>query len=124
MTIGSEILALLGTVMAAILGLLGVMTTARSNVKAKKIEADKPDWAGFTDRITERLDEQEKRIKAQDDMIVGLRERVDTLQRTIEASRRKYWAAVMGIRRISRQYEDALDHARLPDDIKSDVLNG
>lgn len=124
MEISSEIFVLLGSLAASGLGYLGVKTTARSNVREKIIEADKPDWAGFTDRITERLDEQEKRLKAQDDMIVGLRERVDTLQRTIEASRRKYWAAVMGIRRISRQYEDALDHARLPEDIKSDVLNG
>ena len=124
MGISSEIFALLGTLAAAILGYLGVKATARSNVKAKEIESDKPDWAGFTDRITERLDAQQVELKNQADQIISLRSRVETLQETIESTRRKYWAAIGGIRRIASRDKTALDTARLPPDVQEDVLNG
>ncbi|STC77583.1 hypothetical protein [Corynebacterium minutissimum] len=117
MHMDGELTGLIGTVAAAVLGVIGARLTARASVDAKKVEAAAPDWDSFTDKIMQRLDSQQNEIDA-------LRSRVETLQSTVEATRRKYWAAIGGLRRIARNSEDVLRIARLPPDVHDDVVNG
>ena len=117
MNMDGELTGLIGTLAAAVLGVIGARLTARASVDAKKVEAAAPDWDAFTDKIMQRLDSQQNEIDA-------LRSRVETLQSTVEATRRKYWAAIGGLRRIARNSEDVLKIARLPPDVHDDVVNG
>lgn len=124
MNLSGEVVAALGMIVAAYLGYLGNKFTARSAEETKRIETSKPDWDAFTERIMQRLDAQQVELKNQADQIISLRSRVETLQETIESTRRKYWAAIGGIRRIVSRDKAALDTARLPPDVQEDVLNG
>ena len=124
MNLSGEVVAALGMIVAAYLGYLGSKFTARSAEETKRIETSKPDWDAFTERIMQRLDAQQVEPKNQADQIISLRSRVETLQETIESTRRKYWAAIGGIRRIGSQDKTALNTARLPPDVQEDVLNG
>lgn len=117
MNLDGELAGLIGTLAAAVLGVIGARLTARASVDAKRVEAAAPDWDAFTDKIMQRLDSQQ-------DEIDSLRSRVETLQSTVEATRRKYWAAIGGLRRLARQSDKALSVARLPPDVHDDVING
>lgn len=117
MNVDGGMYGLIGTLAAAVLGVIGARLTARASVDAKKVEAAAPDWDAFTDKIMQRLDSQQEEIDS-------LRSRVETLQTTVEATRRKYWAAIGGLRRIARNSDNALSVARLPPDVHDDVVNG
>lgn len=124
MTISGELITAFGVIAAAVLGVIGTKITARSAEETKKIETSKPDWEAFTEKIMQRLDSQQVELQNQADQIISLRSRVETLQETIESTRRKYWAAIGGIRRIVSRDKTALETAKLPPDVHEDVLNG
>ncbi|WP_408929123.1 hypothetical protein ACKFR3_01575 [Corynebacterium marquesiae] len=116
-----EIIAAFGIIAT---GYPGNKSIARSAEETKRIETTRPDWDAFTECMMQRLDAQQVELKNQADQIISLRSRVETLQETIECTRRKYWAAIGGIRRIVGRDKSALDIARLPPDVQEDVLNG
>ena len=121
MTISSETATLLGVIGAALLTYLGTKVTAQATRDAKRIEAE---WKAFTDSIMRRIDAQQEELKAQSDQIDALRDRVESLQEIVETTRRKYWAAVNGLRRITQKHDVGLEAAQLPPDVHDDVING
>ncbi|ERS60816.1 hypothetical protein HMPREF1261_00480 [Corynebacterium sp. KPL1818] len=124
MTISGEAATLIGVIGAAILTYLGTKVTAQATRDAKRIESDKPEWKAFTDSIMRRIDAQQEELKSQSDQIDALRDRVESLQEIVETTRRKYWAAVNGLRRITQKHDVELDSAQLPPDVHDDVING
>lgn len=116
-TVTSEMLTFIGGIIAAGLTYLGVRVTSKASTEAKRIEAQGPDWRGFTEEIRQSVAEQKERI-------AELEQKVDSLQKAVESIKRKYWAAVAGLRRVARESPTALATARLPPDVHEDVVNG
>lgn len=112
---------LLGGAIAALLtGLfawLAARATGRSQVAAKRVEQEGPQWESFSQKIMERMDAQQKEID-------GLKEEVGTLREKVEAISQKYWRAVLALRRIFDRHPKAVDDAQLPRDIHEDVFEG
>lgn len=110
------VLVLIGPVVSAVFVFLGVRVTARSNEKAKEIEARGPEWKAFADSLQSRMD-------AQGDEISNLKDQVEGLQKTVDQLKHKYWQAVEGIRRAEAAMPGALNAAKLSPEVFDDVQN-
>ncbi len=109
-----------GAIAAVFTGLfawLAAKATGRSQVDAKKVEQQGPQWESFSQKIMERMDAQQEEID-------GLKQEVSTLREKVEAISQKYWRAVLALRRIFDRHPMAIEDAQLTKDVHEDVFEG
>ncbi len=101
-----------GVLAATITGLLGwvvARTTARSQVEAKQIEANAPQWGEFSDKLMERLEVLEKRVRE--------------LESQLDERNKEYWLSIGLLRRVLSKAPEVLEEAGIPVEIAKDVYN-
>lgn len=129
MTLSAEVLAAAGAILSPFLGYYGAKVAAKSTENAKRIEANSPAWDSFTGRIMQRMDDQEKEIQSYREenrslaeQMQSLRTRVDDLQKVVDETRTKYQSALRSLRRIFNHDREAIQVARLSNEVRLDVF--
>lgn len=126
------ILWFFGTVLVAIISVIGSKVTAKSQEKKTQIETDSPSWSAFMDNVKDFYDKQNEvltsRIASLENDVHAIKEELKatkdeliTTNKELSETKKKYHRAINHISMVHATYPELEKKIPIPTDIKIDV---